>query len=351
MTMAPARAEAMVAPWPHRRRRLRLWGLAAGLLCLCVCALASLVVGSRPVPFDTVLAALWAYDPHDDLHLVIRELRLPRMIVAVLAGAALGLAGAIMQAMTRNLLAEPGLLGINAGAAAAMVLGVTVFGLTHMAQSVWFAALGAGLAGVAVFALGRAHETGTDPVRLVLAGAGLSVMLGAVTGIVVLNAPPTTFDAIRHWAAGSVEGAGFEAVAVLTVAVGCGVAVTVTIAGSLNAMALGQDLGRALGADPRLTWMLACLAVMLLAGGATAAAGPIGFVGLVAPHLARATAGPDQRWMLPCSALFAAILLLGSDMLGRVIVRPSEIAAGIVATLAGGPFFIAAVRRFRVARP
>lgn len=351
MTMTPARAEPAVAPWPRRRRRMRLWCLATGALCLSVCALASLGVGSRSVPFDTVLAALWAYDPHDDLHLVIRELRLPRMIVAILAGAALGLAGAIMQAMTRNPLAEPGLLGINAGAAAAMVLGVTVFGLTDMAHSVWFGALGAGLSGVAVFALGRAHETGTNPVRLVLAGAGLSVMLGAVTGIVVLNAPPTTFDAIRHWAAGSVEGAGFEAVAVLTVAVGCGVIVTVAIAGSLNAMALGQDLGRALGADPRLTWMLACLAVMLLAGGATAAAGPIGFVGLVAPHLARATAGPDQRWVLPCSALFAAILLLGSDMLGRVIARPSEIAAGIVATLAGGPFFIAAVRRFRVARP
>lgn len=351
MTGCSSDADAMMALRRSRRRRTRLWVLAASSLVLCLGALSSLAIGSRSIPLDAVLAALWAYDPGNDLHLVVWQLRLPRMITAILAGVALGLAGAIMQAMTRNPLAEPGLLGINAGAAAAMVLGVTVFGLTRMAHSIWFAALGAALAGIAVFLLGRAHETGTNPVRLVLAGAGLSVMLGAVTGIVVLNAPPTTFDAIRHWAAGSVEGVGFEAVAVLAICVCCGLVVASAIAGSLNAMALGQDLGRALGADPRLTWMLACLAVMLLAGGATAAAGPIGFVGLVAPHLARAVAGPDQRWMLPCSALFAAILLLGSDIIGRIIAGPSEIAAGIVATLAGGPFFIAAVRRFRLSGP
>ncbi|MCV9940289.1 iron ABC transporter permease [Boseaceae bacterium BT-24-1] len=333
------------------RQRRRRWWLAIGIIALAVLALISLAVGSRPIPPAVMVDALRAYDPRNDLHLVIWELRVPRLITAVLAGAALGLAGAIMQAVTRNALAEPGLLGINAGAAVAVVLGVTLFGLTRPMHYIWLAVLGAGLAGTAVFLLGRAHETGTNPVRLVLAGAGLSIVLIAITGIVILNAPPTAFDDFRHWAAGSVEGASFEAVLVLAVMVAAGFVVAVTIVGGLNALALGQELGRALGAAPRTIWLSACLAVMLLAGAATAAAGPIGFVGLIAPHLARAVAGPDYRWILPCSALFAAILLLGADLVGRVVAAPSEVAAGIVVALIGGPFFIMAVRRFRVSRP
>lgn len=332
----------------YRRRR---WWLAIGLSTLTLLALASLAVGSRPIPPGTALEALRAYDPGNDLHLIVWKLRIPRLATALLAGAALGLAGAIMQAITRNPLAEPGLLGINAGAAVSVVLGVSLFGLTRPAHYVWFAMLGAGLAGAAVFLLGRAHETGTNPVRLVLAGAGLTAVLLAATGIVALNAPPTAFDDFRHWMAGSVEGAGPEALAVLAVAVMAGLVVALSIVGGLNALALGQELGQALGAAPRLVWLLACLAVMLLTGAATAAAGPIAFVGLVAPHLARMVAGPDHRWSLPCSALFAAILLLGSDVIGRVVAAPSEVAAGIVATILGGPFFIMVVRRFRVSQP
>ncbi|MFC5419520.1 FecCD family ABC transporter permease [Bosea eneae] len=331
----------------HRRRR---WWVAIGIIALALLALASLAVGSRPIPPSTVLAALQAHDPGNDLHLIVWELRVPRLITAVLAGAALGLAGAIMQAVTRNPLAEPGLLGINAGAAVAVVLAVTLLGLTRPAHYVWFASLGSGLAGAAVFLLGRVHETGTNPVRLVLAGAGLSIVLIAITGIVILNAPPTAFDDFRHWAAGSVEGASIEAVAVLASCTIAGFAIALSIVGGLNALALGQELGQALGAAPRTIWLLACLAVMLLAGAATAAAGSIGFVGLMAPHLARAVVGPDHRWILPSSALFAALLLLGADVIGRVVAAPSEIAAGIVVALIGGPFFILAVRRFRVSR-
>ncbi|MEI1367181.1 FecCD family ABC transporter permease [Pseudomonas aeruginosa] len=296
---------------PMRRRRLRAWGLLAGALLLALAALASLALGSRPVPLAVTLDALQAVDPHDDRHLVVRELRLPRTLVALLAGAALGVAGALMQALTRNPLAEPGLLGINAGAALAVIVGVALFDLASMGQYLVCAFLGAGLAGIAVFLLGQARETGTNPVRLVLAGAGLSVMLASLTGIIVLNAPPEVFDRFRHWAAGSLSGSGV---------------------------------------DLRLTWLLACLAVMLLAGAATALAGPIAFVGLVAPHLARLLAGPDQRWILPFSALIAAGLLLGADILGRLLASPAEIAAGIVALLLGGPAFIVLVRRFRLSR-
>ncbi|MFV0924484.1 FecCD family ABC transporter permease [Pseudomonas palmensis] len=331
-------------------RSRRCQGLLLGLLLLVVAVLASLVVGSRSIGVAQVFEALSAYDRLDDQHLIVRELRVPRTLVAILAGLALGLAGAIMQAVTRNPLAEPGLLGINAGAGVGVIVGVAVLGLSSMSGYVWCAFVGAGLAGVAVFMLGRAQETGTNPVRLVLAGAGLSVMLASVTGIIILNAPAQVFDQFRHWASGSLEKSGFEAVAVLAMAVVPGAVTVLALAGSLNAMALGKDLGLALGVNVRLTWLLACLAVMLLAGAATAAAGPIGFVGLVAPHLARLLVGPDYRWILPYSALFAGVLLLGADVLGRVVAAPAEVAAGIVALLIGGPFFIALVRTFRLSK-
>lgn len=340
-----------IAGRPRARRGAnRRAALVVGLGVLACAAMLSLAVGSRPVPLTEALRALVAYDPGNDLHLVVRELRVPRTLIALLAGLALGVAGAIMQAVTRNPLAEPGLLGINAGAAVAVVVAIAGFGLTAIAHYVWFAFAGAGLAGAAVFLLGRAHETGTNPVRLVLAGAGISVMLGSLTGAIILNAPTFVLDGFRNWAAGSVEGRGFDVAAILALCVAAGLLPALALAGSLNAMALGQDLGRALGVNLRATWLLACLCVMLLAGAATAAAGPIGFVGLVAPHVARLVAGPDYRWILPLSALFAAILLLGADIAGRVIAPPSEIAAGIVAALVGGPFFIGVVRRYRMAK-
>lgn len=329
-------------------RSRRGQGLLLGLLWLGLAVLLSLVVGSRSIGMNEVFEALWAYNPLDDQHLIVRELRVPRTLVAILAGLALGLAGAIMQAVTRNPLAEPGLLGINAGAGVGVIVGVAVLGLSSMSAYVWCAFVGAGLAGVAVFLLGRAQEIGTNPVRLVLAGAGLSVMLASVTGIIILNAPLEVFDQFRHWASGSLEKSSCEAVAVLAVAVLLGGATALGLVGSLNAMALGKDLGLALGVNVRLTWLLACLAVMLLAGAATAAAGPIGFVGLVAPHLARMLVGPDYRWIVPYSALFAGVLLLSADVLGRVVAAPAEVAAGIVALLIGGPFFIALVRTFRL---
>ena len=342
---------AVERPRTHHGLRKRVTAIAVGMLVFVLAILASMIIGSRAIPLSDIADAIRAYDPGRDTHLVIRTLRLPRTIVAILAGASLGVAGAIMQAVTRNPLAEPGLLGINAGAAIAVVIGISVFGLTSMVEYVWCGFAGAGLAGVAVFLLGRSHEAGTNPVRLVLAGAGLSVVLGSLTGIILINTPSATLDVFRNWSAGSVEGRGTDVAIILALAMATGLAIAFAIAGSLNTVALGEDLGKALGANVRLTWAAACLCVMVLAGGATSAAGPIGFVGLLAPHIARAMMGPDQRWILPCSALYAAILLLASDVLGRVIAAPSEVAAGIVATLVGGPFLIIAARRFRLRQP
>ena len=332
------------------RQRKRYRGLTGGVALLLLMSVLSLTLGSRSIDLAQVLDALRHYDRHNDLHLIVRVMRVPRTLVAILAGLALGVAGAIMQAVTRNPLAEPGLLGINAGAALAVIIGAVAFHVVTPLAYVWFAFIGAGLAGIAVFIIGQAHFSGNNPVRLVLAGAGLSIMLTSITGIFILNAPTEVFDQFRHWASGSLERSGLEAAAVLAVAVSLGCTVALLIVSNLNILALGKDLGLALGASPRSTWLLACLAVMLLAGAATAGAGPIAFVGLVAPHIARLLVGPDYRWILPYSGLYAAILLLGADVLGRVVVAPSEIAAGIVALLLGGPFFIAVVRKYRLSQ-
>jgi iron complex transport system permease protein len=335
---------------PLRRRRQFL-ALGGGLALLLAASILSMAIGARTMSLHDILDALFAFDASRDNDLVIWSLRLPRTLIAVFAGAALGVAGAVMQAVTRNPLAEPGLLGINAGAAVAVIMGVTFLRLSGMADYVWCGFAGAGLAGAAVFLLGRAHEAGSNPVRLVLAGAGLSVVLGSLTGIVLVNAPLSTLDMFRTWSAGSVEGRGLDVAAVLAIATISGSLPAFMMAGNLNMIALGEDLGRSLGANVRMTWVMACLSVMVLAGAATAAAGPIGFVGLLAAHIARMLMGPDQRLILPCSALAAALLLLASDILGRVIAPPSEVAAGIVATLLGGPFLIAIARRFRLRQP
>ena len=323
-------------------------GLLVGVLIVLLAALASLLVGSHAVPMAVVFDALYQPDLHNDHHLIVRELRVPRTLVALLAGLALGAAGTLMQALTRNPLAEPGLLGVNAGAALAVILGVALFGLTQVGQYILLAFLGAGVAGVAVFLLGQAGGNDSNPVRLVLAGAGLTMLLASLTGIVVLNTPPQVYDHFRHWAAGSLAGSSTATLLWPALAMTLGLGLAAALMPQLNALALGRDLGRALGVNLRLTWALACVALMLLAGSATAIAGPIGFVGLVAPHLARALVGPDYRRMLPYAALIAALLLLGADLLGRVLAAPAELAAGTLALLLGGPAFIVLIGRFRL---
>lgn len=323
-------------------------GWAVGLPALAALMLASLMIGARTVPPGQVWAALTAFDPTNDLHLVLRELRLPRSLLALLAGAAFGIAGGVMQAVTRNPLAEPGLLGVNAGAAVAVVLGAAVLGLTTMAQYVWFGFLGAGLAGAAVFLLGRAHQSGTDPVRLVLAGVGLSVVLGALASLMILNGGLEVLDIFRNWGAGALDGRGLAVLLPLSLALLAGGGLALALSPALNALALGAEIGQGLGLRPGRIWAMACLAVMVLAGTATAAAGPIGFAGLVAPHLARALTGPDNRRLLPLSGLFAAILLLSADIIGRLVAVPQEVPAGIVTALLGGPFFVHIVRRHRM---
>ena len=336
------------SPAPTTGRRRAALVLTGALLLLLTAA--SLALGSRTVPLHETSAAFTAYDATNDLHLVVRELRVPRTALVLLVGVALGLSGAVLQAVTRNPLAEPGLLGVSGGAAAAIVVGIAFFGATTVAGYVWFGFAGAGAAAVAVFLLGRAHDAGTNPVRLVLAGAALSIVLAALTHLVVLNTGDRVLQALRQWMTGSFQGRGAEVVPVVAGAVLVGALVCVAVAPGLNAMSLGQDLATALGLDLRRTVVLATVAVLVLAGAATAAAGPVAFLGLAAPHAARLVVGPDQRRVLPASAMAATVLLLVADVAGRLVDHPQEVGAGVMAALVGGPVFVALARRRRFVR-
>ncbi len=331
-----------------RRRALRLAGLVAASGLLVFVVLLSLAVGAKPIPLGTVIHSFTGFDGSND-HLVVRELRLPRTLVGVLVGAALGLAGALMQAITRNPLADPGLLGVNAGASLAVVIGISMFGLGSLSAYVWLAFFGAAVTSVVVYALGSMGRGGATPVRLALAGAALSALLGALTSAVVLL-DQATLDQFRFWVVGSLAGRDQDVLVQVLPFIVVGLVVGLGCARPLNALGLGEETARALGTRVGWTRAATALSVTLLCGAATAACGPIGFIGLVVPLAARAVVGPDQRWLLPYSAVIGPIVLLVCDVVGRVIARPSEVQVGIMTAAIGGPAFVLLVRRVRMAQ-
>lgn len=321
----------------------RAAGLLVWALVLLAVVAASLLVGAKDLAPRTVLDALLDYDG-SPAHVVVVDLRLPRTVVGLLVGAGLGVAGALIQALTRNPLADPGVLGVNAGAGFAVVFGVAVFGVTSIQGYIWFAFLGAVVATVAVYAIGSAGTGGPTPVRLTLAGVALAAVLGGVSnGITLLN--PDVFDRMRYWGAGSLAGRTMEMAGTVAPFVLVGLVLAFAVTRPLNAVALGDDLARSVGSNIRRTRIIVVVAVTLLCGAATAAAGPIGFVGLMVPHVARWTVGPDQRWIVAYAVLLAPIVLLGSDILGRVLASPGELQVGIVTAFVGAPVLIALVRR------
>jgi len=344
-----ARAEgAAVAPAPtgppRTRTPLRTAGLLLGVALLAAAVALSLAVGTKQIPLDQVWSALLSPSATEN-DAIVRDLRLPRTLIGTAVGAALGLAGGVMQTLTRNPLADPGLLGVNAGASAAVVTAIAVLGITSFTGYLWFALAGAALAAVAVSALGGGRYA--TPVRLALAGTAVNAALfGYINGLQLWNL--ATLDAMRHWSVGTLAqrdaGLLFTVLPLLV----AGALLALALARPLGAIALGDDHARALGTRVRLTRILAVVAVTLLCGAATAVCGPIGFVGLMIPHAARAFCGPDPRWLLPYCALYAPVLLLVSDVVGRVVVPPSEIDVGTVTAFLGGLLFIHLVRRRKV---
>ncbi|WP_300400610.1 iron ABC transporter permease [Nocardioides sp.] len=327
----------------RRSRRSLLLGLVIVLLLAGVAA--SLLVGSRGLAPDRVWELLW----HPDGSLesaVVRGQRLPRTVLGLVVGAALGLAGAVMQALTRNPLADPGILGVNAGAALVVVAFVAVSGVTDIGAYVWFALAGAGAAAATVYAVAGVGRPDSSPVRLALAGVAVSAALASLTSAVVL-ADQEAFNEFRFWVAGSLQGRGWSELGAVAPFLGVGLVLALSITGALGVLMLGEDTARGLGVKVSRVRTLALLAVTALCGAATAAVGPIAFVGLAVPMVARALMGHDLRWISACSLALGALWLLTADVLARVL-APEEVAAGIVAALVGGPVFVLVARRRRV---
>lgn len=326
----------------------RLWGFVLALLALGVVVILSLAIGTRHIPLDALWAAVTGTGGGDDAS-VVQTLRLPRTVLGLLVGAGLGVAGALIQAVTRNPLADPGILGVNAGSAFAVALGVGVLGVTAPLGYIWFAFAGALATTVVVYLIGSGARGTVSPARITLAGVAIGAVLAGFTSAMVL-ADPRGFNAMRAWEAGSLADRGWEPVATAGPFLAAGLVLALSLGRSLNAVALGDDLARSLGARVMRTRVLALLAVTLLAGAATAMAGPIAFVGLMIPHTARWIVGPDQRWIMGYSVLLAPVLLLAADVLGRVVMRPGELQVGIVTAVVGAPLLIALVRRARVSQ-
>ena len=321
-------------------------GLALAFAILALAALFSLAVGARSIPLGDVLDALLHGGSSQDAA-IVRSIRVPRTLLGIVVGAAIGIAGALMQALTRNPLADPGLLGVNAGAAAAVVIALSL-GVAGAAGSVWFAFVGAALAAVAVYAIGGAGRGGATPVRLALAGTALTAALTAVIYGVALS-DARLLQQFNFWSVGALGGRGRTQLDAIVPFVAVGVVLALALARSLNALALGDESARSLGARVGRTRIGGAVSITLLCGAATAAAGPMYFLGLTVPHAGRAVCGPDQRWVLGYSAVLGAALLLIADVIGRVLVRPSELQAGVMVAVIGAPVFIALVRRKRIA--
>jgi iron complex transport system permease protein len=319
----------------------------ASVLLIAVVAL-SLAVGTRDIPLDVVFNAVFAPDLDITDHAVVRDLRVPRTVVGLLAGLALGVSGALMQGITRNPLADPGLLGVNAGSSLFVLVGISFFGVTASSGYVWFAFAGAGMATVVVYAIGSLGREGATPVKLALAGTALTAALTSLITIVLLS-DGDAFDRYRFWSAGSLVSRGLDAALPLLPFVVGGVILAAIAGRMLNALALGDDLARGLGQNLVTARIVCAVAVVTLCGTATAIAGPIVFVGLAVPHLARWFTGPDYRWIIAFSGLLGPTLLVGADILGRVVAKPGEIEAGLVVAFLGAPVLIALVRRVKLA--
>ncbi|NYG98233.1 iron complex transport system permease protein [Schumannella luteola] len=334
-----------------RPATVRLLGLLIGIVALAVAIALSLAVGSRGIPLDHVLQALQdLFDgkpPAGTEASVVVESRLPRTAIGIAAGIALGLSGALVQAVTRNPLADPGILGVTYGSGFAIALGIAVLGIQGSGSYVWFALGGALLTTVAVYLIGAGGPGAIDPARLTLAGAALSaILIGVITALSLLD--PKTFDVLRAWNAGSLQDRDWPDLLPVLPFLAVGAILALALGGPLNAVALGDDLARSLGANVALVRGLSIAAVTLLAGGATAIAGPIAFVGLMVPHAARFVTGPDQRWILAYTLVLAPVLLLAADVLGRVALYPGELPVGIVTAVLGAPVLIGIARSRRM---
>ena len=340
-TSAAAAGVAEHAPTPRPRRRA-IGLVVMAVVLVAVCAM-SLAIGTENVELSTVWRAVTDYTDTGD-QWIVHDLRIPRTLLGIVVGIALGLSGAVIQGVTRNPLADAQILGINSGAGLFVVAAIAFLGLRSIWSYVWFAFIGAFVAMIVVFLVGMTGRAVATPVRMLLAGVAVGAVFEGISFAIRLR-NPRAFDSMRYWDAGALDGHPLSVLAVVGPFVAIGTALCLYVSRGLNAVALGDELAVAMGGNVVRTRVVGLLAVTLLAGAATAGAGPIGFVGLMIPHAVRWFTGPDWRWICAYSVLASPALLLAADVLGRVVVKPGELPAGIVTAFIGAPVLIWLVRR------
>lgn len=346
----PARLRGAVLTGRRPAASARILWIAAGLVLVVLAAVASIAFGARLVSWADVVTGLGETvrgDEPSSIGAAAVQARVPRTLLALLVGAALALSGTVMQGITRNPLADPGILGVTNGAALAVVIGIAWFGMRSATLYVWVAIAGAALAASFVYAVGSLGRGGATPLKLALAGAATSAAVSSLINVVLLPRIDV-LDQFRFWQIGGVGGATFTRTAQVLPFLILGTALSLASARTLNSLALGDDVAAGLGARIGRARLTAAVGAVVLCGAATAIAGPIAFVGLVVPHLCRMLIGIDHRWLLPASMVFGAALVTIADVIGRVITRPSEVEVGIVMAFIGAPVFISIVRRQKV---
>ncbi|WP_406146892.1 FecCD family ABC transporter permease [Streptomyces sp. NBC_01012] len=331
----------MAAAAPRLSRRAT--ATAAAVVALLLAVLLSLAVGARTIAPSAVLDAL-LHGGHSDAAEVIRQMRVPRTVTGLMVGAALALAGTVLQGITRNPIADPGILGISQGASVAVVLAIAYAGIHTFTGYVWFAFVGAGVASVAVYAIASRGRGGATPVKLALGGAAVNALLVSVT-MAVLTTDAAALDEFRFWQVGSIAGREDLVAQRIWPFLLIGAVLVVSVARGLDALALGDDVAKGLGQNVAAVRIVGGIGATVLTGAGVAAAGPIAFVGLAVPHIARAIVGGDHRWLLPMAALVGPVMLLVSDVVGRILFPPGEVPAGVMTALIGVPFLVALVRR------
>ena len=322
---------------------LRWAGLFAAALLLLVLMSFSIVYGYTDTTWKMAIDAFTNFDGTNE-HIIIQSVRLPRALIAAAVGASLAIAGVLLQSLTKNPLAAPEIFGINAGAGFAVVIIVTLFSISNLQVFTWVSFLGAAVSFIFVYIIGSIGREGLTPMKLTLAGAAMSAMFASMTqGFLVIN--ETALEQVLFWLAGSVSGRKLETLAAVFPYLLAGWIFSLIIAGKLNVLSMGEDVAKGLGLKTGLLKLGAGIVIVLLSGGAVAVAGPIGFLGIVIPHLTRAVVGIDHRWVIPYAGLLGGMLLLIADIASRYIIMPQEVPVGVMTAVIGTPFFVYIARR------
>ena len=318
-------------------------GLVAATIFILFLICASIVYGYTDTSWGTAFNAFTDYDGSNE-HIIIQSVRLPRALIAAAVGASLAIAGVLMQTLTKNPLASPGIFGVNAGAGFAVVVAVTIFSVGSLQAFAWISFLGAAVAAVSVYVIGSAGREGLTPMKLTLAGAAMTAMFSSFTqGLLVLD--EAALEQVLYWLAGSVQGRKLETLVSVLPYLGFGWLAAILISSKMNVLSMGEDVAKGLGLNTGFVKLGAGIIIVLLSGGAVAVAGPIGFIGIVIPHLTRAVVGIDHRWVIPFSAIFGGMLLLAADIAARYVLMPQEIPVGVMTAMIGTPFFIYIARK------